>query len=264
LEEQKKLVRFSGWGSVYQIFEPWKYYDKERKTWYELNEELRKLLTEKEYNAAARATQNAHYTSPEVIKEMWTALGRFGFSGGRILEPALGVGHFFGLMPEAAKSKLVGIELDRITGKVAKYLYPEANVYVQGFEDTALPDNFFDIAISNVPFGDIQIADNSYPRYLTNKIHNYFFVKALDKVRPGGLIMFITSTGTMDARTNHDVRKYLAGKADFIGAVRLPGSTFRGIAKTDVTTDIIVLKKRAEGQGAVRGSVDRKQGKRSG
>lgn len=248
VKEQKKLVKFSGWGSIYQIFEPWKH--SEYRTWAELNKELRSLLTDKEYYAASRATQNAHYTSPEVIRAMWEALGRFGFDGGRILEPALGAGHFFGLMPPgmAAKSKLVGVELDQITGKIARFLYPEANVYVQGFEETVLPDNFFDVAISNVPFGDIQIADSSYPRYLTNKIHNYFFVKALDKVRPGGLIVFITSTGTMDARTNRDVRKYLASKADFIGAVRLPGSTFREVAKTDVTTDIIVLKKRTEGQ----------------
>lgn len=246
-EEQAVLVKYTGWGGIPQAFDVY------NRDWRKEYDELRSLLDEKEYWAARASTPNAHYTSFPVIKAMYEGLAHLGFTGGRVLEPALGVGHFFGLMPAdmSPASKLTGIELDQITGRIAKLLYPKADIRVQGFEEAILPDNFYDVAISNVPFGNYPVHDPRYEKTgMTSAIHNYFFAKALDKVRPGGLIMFITSRYTMDGvdSQNMAARKYIADRADLIGAIRLPNNAFKANAGTEVTTDIIILKKRAENE----------------
>lgn len=236
-EEQETLSRYVGWGGLPQVF------DEQNSQWTKEYIELKTLLSDEEYVQARASTLNAHFTSPIVIKAMYTCLSNMGFKTGNILEPACGVGNFLGLLPESMhSSKLYGIELDSITGRIAKQLYPKANIAVQGFEETNLPDSFFDLAIGNVPFGSYGVADKKYDKYRFY-IHDYFFAKTLDKVRPGGIIAFITSKGTMD-KQNPEVRKYIAQRAELLGAVRLPNSAFLANAGTEVTTDILFLQKR--------------------
>lgn len=236
-EEQEILSRYVGWGGLPQAF------DENNSSWAKEYAELKSLLNDNEYKSARASTLNAHYTSPTVIKAMYTCLANMGFKAGNILEPACGIGNFFGLLPENMKdSKLYGIELDSITGRIAKQLYQNASIAVQGFEETSLPDSFFDLAIGNVPFGSYGVADKKYDKYKF-LIHDYFFAKTLDKVRPGGIIAFITSKGTMD-KQNPDVRKYIAQRAELLGAVRLPNNAFLANAGTEVTTDILFLQKR--------------------
>jgi len=238
-DEQKILARYVGWGGMPQVFS----YLEDAGDWNKERDELKSLLTEDEYNSARNSTVNAHYTSPEVIAAMYEGLKRMGFKGGTILEPALGIGNFFGMLPEEMQnSRLVGVELDSLTGRIAKQLYQNADIRVQGFEEALLPDNFFDVAISNVPFGEYHVHDPKFNQYKFF-IHDYFFAKALDKVRPGGIIAFITSKGTLD-KANNATRKYLARRADLIGAIRLPNNAFKANANTEVTTDIIFLQKR--------------------
>ncbi|WP_370650994.1 DEAD/DEAH box helicase family protein [Acetobacterium sp.] len=236
-EEQKILSRYVGWGGLPQAFDP------DNIHWQLEAKELKGLLTEEEYSSAKGSTLNAHYTAPVIIKAMYGALEQMGYYKGNILEPGMGVGHFFGLMPDAMKdSKLYGVELDEITGRIAKALYPEANISVCGFEKTQFSNNFFDVAIGNVPFGDYQVYDKAYDKH-SFMIHDYFFAKSLDKVRDGGVLAFITSKGTLDKKSPM-VRKYLAERAELIGAVRLPNNAFKENAGTEVTSDIIFLKKR--------------------
>ena len=205
-------------------------------------------MTEEEYKAARESTKNSHYTSIEVIRAMYSGLKQMGFTGGRMLEPSSGIGNFVGAMPADMASTVKSwtmVELDNITGMIAKYLYPNADVRIQGFEEINIPDNYMDVAIGNVPFGNYAIPDKKYPKAVTAAIHNYFFAKALDKVRPGGIVMFITSSYTMNSRDSA-VRKYMMQRADLLGAIRLPNTAFAGNAGTSVVTDILVLKKRAD------------------
>lgn len=236
-EEQKILAKYVGWGGMPQAF------DQANEQWSKEYKQLRELLTDDEYKAAAESTLNAHYTSPEIIGAMYKALNNFGFNGGNVLEPAMGVGNFFGCMPESMNndSRLYGVELDSLTGSIAQQLYPQADIRVQGFEKSDFPDNFFDAAIGNVPFGNYGVADRRYDKehFL---IHDYFFAKTLDKVAPGGVVAFVTSKGTLDKK-NSKVREYLAKRADLIGAIRLPNNAFKN-ANTEVTSDIIFLQKR--------------------
>ena len=236
-EEQEILSKYVGWGGLPQAF------DEANPQWAKEYAELKELLDENEYNSARASTLNAHYTSPVVIKAIYTCLENMGFQTGNILEPACGSGNFFGLVPESMKeSRLYGVELDGVTGRIAKQLYQQANIAVQGFEETNLPDSFFDLAVGNVPFGSYGVADKKYDKYKFY-IHDYFFAKTLDKVRPGGIIAFITSKGTMD-KQNPEVRKYIAQRAELLGAVRLPNNAFLANAGTEVTTDILFLQKR--------------------
>ena len=236
-EEQETLSRYVGWGGVPQAF------DEQNPQWADEYAELKNLLTDEEYAAARASTLNAHYTSPVVIKAMYKTLARMGFQTGNILEPGCGVGNFFGLLPESmAASKLYGVELDSITGRIAKQLYPNADITISGFERTDQPDSFFDLAVGNVPFGGFKLADHRYNKYAF-QIHDYFFAKSLDKVRPGGLIAFITSKGTLD-KQSPDVRKYIAQRAELLGAVRLPNTAFAANAGTEVTTDLLFLQRR--------------------
>ncbi|MGN0678922.1 MAG: YodL domain-containing protein, partial [Oscillospiraceae bacterium] len=236
-DEQQILAKYVGWGGLAQAFDPTK------EQWSKEYKQLRELLTDDEYKAAAESTLNAHYTSPEIIEAMYKALENFGYEGGNVLEPAMGVGNFFGCMPDgiSKESNLYGVELDSLTGRIAKQLYPQADIRVQGFEKTDFPDNFFDVAVGNVPFGNYGIADRRYDKehFL---VHDYFFAKTLDKVAPGGIVAFVTSKGTLD-KTNPKVREYLAKRADLIGAIRLPNNAFKN-ANTEVTSDIIFLQKR--------------------
>ncbi len=237
-EEQKTLSRYVGWGGIPQVF------DEKNEKWAKEYAELKENLTDEEYKAARASVLNAHYTSPTVIKAIYDAIDSFDWKPGNILEPAMGVGNFFGLMPDSMeKSKLYGVELDSITGRIAKQLYPKADITVDGFENTAFPDDFFDLALGNVPFGEYQIADRRYDKYKFH-IHDYFFAKTIDKIRPGGLIAFITSKGTMD-KQNPEVRKYIAARADLLGAIRLPNNAFLKNAGTEVTADILFLQKRS-------------------
>lgn len=220
--------------------------------WQGVSEELKGLLSDEDFASARASTPNAHYTSPLVIKGIWDALTRLGFGKANdtvsVIEPAMGAGHFFGLMPEeiATASQKVGIELDTTSGKIARLLYPKADVHVAGFEQVKMPDSYFDLAVSNVPFGNYAVHDPAYKRNpgVTRSIHDYFFAKAIDKVRPGGVVAFITSNYTMDKRDPY-MRKYLADRADLLGAIRLPNTAFKGNAGTEVTTDIIFLQRRA-------------------
>jgi len=237
-EEQSTLALYAGWGGISQVFK------EGHPDWLNEYAELKELLTEKEYTAAKGSTLNAHYTSPEVIEGIYAGLERIGFKGGNVLEPAMGVGNFYGCMPEnmALASRLYGVELDSITGRIARQLYPNADIRVQGFETADLPDNFFDAAVSNVPFGQYKLNDPKFDKY-NLLIHDYFFAKALDKVRPGGIVAFITSKGTMD-KANTSVRRYIAERAELLGAIRLPNTAFKASAGTEVTSDIIFLKRR--------------------
>lgn len=251
-EEQKILARYVGWGGLAPVFN---IYDRSGDSeWSNERVELKELLSKEEYESARRSTLNAHYTAPGVVKGIWDIVQRLGFKGGRILEPSMGVGNFFGLMPRSVmnKSSLSGIELDGLTGRLAKQLYQKANIEITGFEKAAIPDNFYDLIISNVPFGDFKLHDPAYNKYHYN-IHNYFFAKAFDKVRPGGLIVFITGSGTMQSGKDSELlRNMLNNKADMLGAVRLPNTTFKENAGTEVTTDLIVLRKREEGAAAAK------------
>lgn len=236
--EQSILAKYTGWGGLAQVFNP------EAKGWENEYKELMELLTQKEYESARASTPNAHYTEPKVINAIYKALSKFGFEGGNILEPAMGSGLFYSLIPEAisAKTKLYGVELDSISGRISRQLYQTADIRIQGFEETDFSDESFDAAIGNVPFGDYKVHDKKYNKLNLN-IHDYFFAKALDKVRPGGIISFITTKGTLD-KANAAFRRYLAERAELIGAIRLPNTAFKQMANTEVTTDIIFLQKR--------------------
>ena len=240
--EQAILSKYVGWGGLANAF------DQKKADWAKEYTELKELLSDEEYTSARGSTLNAHYTDISVIKAMYDGLKQLGFAGGRMLEPSSGVGNFVGAMPADMASQVRSwtmVELDGITGLIAKYLYPNADVRIQGFEKANIPNNFMDVAISNVPFGNYAIADKAYPKKVTSAIHNYFFAKTLDKVRPGGIVMFITSSYTMNAKDS-TVRRYIMQKADLLGAIRLPDSAFKGNAGTEVVTDILVLKKRAD------------------
>lgn len=236
-EEQEILSRYVGWGGLPQAF------DEKNEAWADEFIELQTLLSPEEYEAAKATTLNAHYTSPVVIKAIYQAVENMGFRTGNVLEPSCGIGNFFGLVPERMKdSKLFGVELDSITGRIARQLYQQNSIAVQGFEETELPDSFFDLAVGNVPFGSYSVYDKKYNKHRF-LIHDYFFARTLDKVRPGGIVAFVTSKGTMDKK-NPDVRKYIAQRAELIGAIRLPNNAFLANAGTQVTTDIIFLQKR--------------------
>lgn len=236
-EEQKVLARYVGWGGIAQAF------DERNEGWQKEYAELKELLSTSEYADARETVNTAFYTSPVITQAVYGALDKFGFRKGTILEPALGVGHFFGTLPEnMQESKLYGVEKDDISGRIAKLLYPKAQIKVRGFEEMQYPDNFFDVAVGNVPFGDYKLYDAKYAKH-NFRIHDYFFAKALDKVRPGGIVAFITSKGTLD-KANPAVRKYLAERAELLGAIRLPNTAFKDSAGTDVTSDIIFLQKR--------------------
>ena len=235
-EEQQVLSQYVGWGGLSDAFDPGK------DSWAKEYAELKGLLSEDEYAAARSSTLNAHYTSPTVIKAIYEAVGRMGFETGNILEPSMGVGNFFGMLPDTmADSRLYGVELDSITGRIAKMLYPQADITVAGFETTDRHD-FYDLAVGNVPFGQYKVNDKAYNK-LGFSIHNYFFAKAIDQVRPGGVVAFVTSRYTMDSKDS-TARKHMAERADLLGAIRLPNNAFRANAGTDVVSDIIFLQKR--------------------
>ena len=235
-EQQQVLSRYVGWGGLADAFDP----DKE--SWSKEYAQLKELLTPEEYAAARGSTLNAHYTSPTVIKAIYEAVGRMGFETGNILEPSCGVGNFFGMLPEEMRnSRLYGVELDSISGRIAQQLYPKADITVAGFETTDRRD-FYDLAVGNVPFGQYQVRDKAYDK-LNFSIHNYFFAKALDQVRPGGVVAFVTSRYTMDAKDS-TVRRYLAQRAELLGAIRLPNDAFKKNAGAEVVSDIIFLQKR--------------------
>ncbi len=235
-EEQDILSRYVGWGGIPEAF------DSRKANWASEYKALQRVLTPEEYEAARSSVLNAHYTSPTVIKAIYEAVGNMGFTAGNILEPSCGVGNFLGLLPEnMAASKLYGVELDSITGRIAKQLYPQANITVAGFETFNRPE-FFDLAVGNVPFGNYQVNDRAYNK-LGFSIHNYFFAKTLDQLHPGGILAFVTSRYTMDQK-NPSVRKYLAERAELLGAIRLPNTAFQENANTKVVTDILFLQKR--------------------
>ena len=235
-EEQQVLSQYVGWGGLADAFDPGK------DSWAKEYAELKGLLSEDEYAAARSSTLNAHYTSPTVIRGIYDAVERMGFRSGNILEPSMGVGNFFGMLPDSmADSRLYGVELDSITGRIAKKLYPQADITVAGFETTDRRD-FYDLAVGNVPFGQYKVNDKAYNK-LGFSIHNYFFAKAIDQVRPGGIVAFVTSRYTMDSKDS-TARKHMAERADLLGAIRLPNNAFRANAGTDVVSDIIFLQKR--------------------
>ena len=235
-EQQEILSQYVGWGGLADAFDP------DKAGWRVEYDELKGVLSPEEYAAARASTLNAHYTSPTVIRAIYDAVENMGFQTGNILEPSMGVGNFFGMLPESMKSsRLYGVELDSITGRIAKQLYPKADITVAGFETTDRKD-FFDLAVGNVPFGQYQVSDRAFDK-LGFSIHNYFFAKALEQVRPGGVVAFVTSRYTMDAKDSA-ARKYIAQRADFLGAIRLPNNAFKANAGTDVVSDIIFLQKR--------------------
>ena len=232
-EEQEVLAKYVGWGGLADCFDP-------KHSRYE---ELKGLLSETEYAAARESTLTAFYTPPVVIRSIYAVLERMGFRQGNVLEPACGIGHFIGMLPESmAESKIYGVELDDISGRIARQLYPRSSISVQGYEKMDFPDNFFDVVVGNVPFGQFKVQDRRYDR-LNLSIHEYFFAKTLDKVRPGGVVVFVTSSYTMDKRTGN-VRKYIAQRAELLGAIRLPSDTFKAAAGTEVVSDILFLQKR--------------------
>ena len=249
-DERLVLQRYTGWGGLPAAFN----LDQNDAVWTDRAVALKNLLTPEEWESARNSTPNAHYTDVPVVDAMWSAIQHFGFAGGRILDPCTGVGHFLGAMPReiAEKSSVTAIDLDNLSGRITKKLYGQygVQVLIQGFEKSKLPDGYFDLAISNVPFGAYKVAETRHKPYANWNIHNYFFAKAIELVRAGGLVAFITSTSTLDRDWHNDpqkeVRKYLNAQAEFIGAIRLPGGTFEKIAETSVTTDIIFLRKRAK------------------
>ena len=235
-EEQQVLSQYVGWGGLADAFDP------DKSSWAKEYAELKGLLSEEEYKAARGSVLNAHYTSPTVIRAIYDAVERMGFRTGNILEPSMGVGNFFGMLPESmADSRLYGVELDSITGRIAQKLYPDANIKVAGFETTDRRD-FYDLAVGNVPFGNYKVNDKAYNK-LNFSIHNYFFAKAIDQVRPGGIVAFVTSRYTLDSKDSA-ARKHIAERADLLGAIRLPNNAFRANAGTEVVSDIIFLQKR--------------------
>ena len=232
--EQAILAKFNGWGTLAKAFDP------EAKDWAKEYQQLKELLTDEEYKKAKAATPNAFYTSPEIARAIWTGLKQLGFTEGRILAPSMGTGIFFGTMPQEfeGKTELTGVELDNLTGRIAQQLYQKAAIDIMGFQDRKMPNNYFDLAISNVPFGQIKY---EYGRQSYN-IHNYFFAKSIDKVRPGGLVVFITGTGTMQSGEDAAIlRAMVNGKADLIAAFKLPDTTFDKNAGTAVTSDVLIL-----------------------
>ena len=232
-EEQEVLAKYVGWGGLADCFDP-------KHSRYE---GLKSLLSETEYAAARESTLTAFYTPPVVIRSIYAALGQMGFRQGNVLEPACGVGHFLGMLPEGmAESKVYGVELDDVSGRIARQLYPRSSISVRGYEKMDFPDNFFDVAVGNVPFGQFKVQDRRYDR-LNLSIHEYFFAKTLDKVRPGGVVAFVTSSYTLDKRTSN-VRKYIAQRAELLGAIRLPNDIFKAAAGTEVVSDILFLQKR--------------------
>src|SRR6266851_1988746 len=241
-EEKALLVRYSGWGALAGVFEV----DYRRKPeWHTVATERTQLFTSEEYESARATTPNAHFTSPLVIQAIWDGLEKLGIrKGAEVLEPAMGIGHFFGCMPEEMQGgHRTGVELDSITARIAKKLYPDTTIFAQGFEETQLPDNYFDAVVGNVPFGDYAVHDPSMKHSLTRSIHDYFFAKSLEKTRPGGILALITSRYTMD-KVDTTIREALAEKADLVAAIRLPNTAFKGNAGTEVTTDILFLQKR--------------------
>lgn len=231
-EEQEILSRYVGWGGLADAF------DETKAAWETEYLELKTVLTPEEYAAARASTLNAHYTQPIVIESMYQVLENLGFTKGNILEPSMGVGNFFGMLPENLnQSKLYGVELDSISGRIAKLLYPDANIQIKGFEKTDYPNDFFDVAIGNVPFGAYKVNDRQYDRY-NFMIHDYFLAKTIDQLRPGGVAALITTKGTMD-KASPEVRKYLAERADLLGAIRLPNTAFKANAGTEVSADIL-------------------------
>lgn len=236
-EEQEILAKYVGWGGLADAFDSFK------ANWADEYQELKSLLSPEEYASARESTLNAHYTSPVIIQAIYDAVGEMGFTKGNVLDPAAGIGNFYGCLPEGMKeSRLYGAELDGLTGRIAKQLYPHADIKITGFENTSYPNDFFDVAVGNVPFGQYKVSDRQYDKH-NFLIHDYFFAKTLDKVRPGGVVAFVTSKGTMDKK-NPEVRKYLAQRAELLGAVRLPNTAFKENAGTEVTSDILFLKKR--------------------
>ena len=236
-EEQKVLARYVGWGGIAQVF------DERNQDWQKEYEELKALLSPSEYEDARESVTTAYYTSPKIIQAVYQGLTQFGFQKGTILEPSVGVGHFFGAMPDSmSESKRYGVEKDNVSGRIARLLYPDAKIKIGGFEETSFPDNFFDVAVGNIPFGDFKLYDPKYARY-NFRIHDYFMVKALDKVRPGGIVAFVTSKFMMD-KSNSKMRKYVAKRAELLGAVRMPDTAFLDSAGTIATSDIVFLKKR--------------------
>ena len=235
--EQQILSQYVGWGGLVDAF------DESKAAWAGEYQQLKELLSPQEYASARESTLNAHYTSPAIIRSIYDTLDRMGFEKGNVLEPAMGIGNFFGMLPEKMQeSRLYGVELDGITGRIARQLYPKADIKISGFEKTDYPNDFFDVAIGNVPFGQYKVADKQYDKN-NFLIHDYFFAKTLDKVRPGGVVAFVTSKGTMDKKSP-EVRKYLAQRAELMGAVRLPNTAFKENAGTEVTSDILFFKKR--------------------
>lgn len=241
-QEQEALAKYTGWGGLSDVFD-------ERKTdWSKEFKQLKKLLDDGEYKTAKGSVLDAYYTEPAIIQGMYNGLAKLGFTGGRLLEPSAGVGRFMGAMPAELANNVkswTAVELDKVTGNIAKYLYPNADVRVQGFETAKIPNNYMDVVIGNVPFGNFGVADKAYPAAITKSIHNYFIAKSLDKVRPGGIVAVITSRETMDA-TGDAARSYFMKQADLIGAIRLPNTAFQGTG-TNVTSDILVFKKREPG-----------------
>ena len=236
-EEQQILSQYVGWGGLADAF------DESKSAWAGEYQQLKELLSSQEYASARESTLNAHYTSPAIIRSIYDTLERMGFEKGNVLEPAMGIGNFFGMLPEKMQeSRLYGVELDGITGRIARQLYPKADIKISGFEKTDYPNDFFDVAVGNVPFGQYKVADKQYDKN-NFLIHDYFFAKTLDKVRPGGVVAFVTSKGTMDKKSP-EVRKYLAQRAELMGAVRLPNTAFKENAGTEVTSDILFFKKR--------------------
>lgn len=236
-EEQEILAKYVGWGGLADVF------DESKAKWSKEYQELKQLLSKEEYSSARESTLNAHYTSPVIIRSIYDTLEKMGFEKGNVLEPSMGIGNFFGMLPEKMQdSRLFGVELDSITGRIAKQLYQKADIQISGFEKTNYPNDFFDVAVGNVPFGQYKVNDKDYDKN-NFLIHDYFMAKALDKVRPGGVIAFVTSKGTMDKKSE-EVRKYLAQRAELLGAVRLPNTAFKENAGTEVTSDILFLKKR--------------------
>ncbi|HUA66409.1 MAG TPA: methyltransferase domain-containing protein, partial [Alphaproteobacteria bacterium] len=241
-DEKAMLVKYVGWGAMPQVF------DDNNEEWARERETLRGEIYKEEFEDARKTVLNAHYTSPVVIRAMYQAAQRFGFQGGRVLEPACGIGHFIGLMPEEMLrlSTITGVEIDPLTVRIAKALYPDAEIRGQPFEKSKLTDDSFDLAISNVPFGDYTVHDPRWNKYKFS-IHDYFFAAALDKVRPGGLVMFITSRATMD-KLDSTLRELLGTRTEFLGAIRLPNDAFKKNAGTEVTTDIVMLRKLRDGE----------------
>lgn len=236
-EEQEKLAGYTGWGAIPQAFDP------RSQDWSKEYSELKELLTDEEYSAARRSTMNAHFTSPVVINAIYQGLSNLGFEKGKVLEPAMGIGNFFGAMPEQMReSELHGVELDSITGRIAQQLYPDADIQVKGFEKTNFANDSFDAVVGNVPFGDYKLSDKEYDKHKF-MIHDYFIAKSIDKLRPGGVLAVVTSKGTMD-KENADMRKYIAQRAELLGAIRLPNNAFKANAGTEVTSDILFFQKR--------------------